>query len=63
MTGAQIALLGLVFVLRALIIFSIVSMCAARLRQVIVKRKNLGAVFGKVEGWVLVVIAVGLFVG
>ena len=62
-TSAQIVLLGLVFAAQALIIFSIVSMCAARLRQVILKRKNLGAIFGKLEGWVLVIIAVGLFVG
>lgn len=61
-TGAQIAILGLTFALQALIIFSIVSLCAARLRQVILKRKNLGAVFGKLEGWVLVIIAIGLFV-
>ncbi len=61
-TSLQIALLGLIFAAQALIVFSIVSMCAARLRQVILKRKNLGAVFGKLEGWVLVIIAVGLFV-
>lgn len=61
-TSLQIAMLGLTFAAQALIVFSLVSMCAARLRQVILKRKNLGAVFGKIEGWVLVIIAVGLFV-
>lgn len=61
-TSAQIALLGLIFAAQALAVFSIVSVCAARLRQFILKRKNIGTLFGKIEGWVLVIIAVGLFV-
>ena len=61
-TSMQIAVLGLTFAAQGLIVFSIVSICAARLRQVIISRKNIGATLGKIEGWVLVIIAVGLFV-
>ena len=56
----QIALLGLIFAAQALVVFSIVSMCAARLRKIILRKKNIGAMFGKVEGAVLTLIALGL---
>ena len=59
----QILLLGLTFAIQALIVFSIVSVCADQMRRVILKRKNIGRILGKIEGWVLVIIAVGLFIG
>ena len=58
----QIALLGLTFAIQGLIIFSLVAICAGRLREVILKNKNLGKVFGIVEGVVLSLIAVALIV-
>lgn len=58
----QILMLGLIFAVQALAVFSIVSMCAARLRRIILRQKNIGAIFGKVEGAVLTLIAVGLLI-
>lgn len=58
----QIALLGLTFAIQGLIIFSLVAICAGRLREVILKNKNLGKVFGIVEGVVLSLIAIALIV-
>ena len=58
----QIALLGLTFAIQGLIIFSLVAICAGRLREVILKNKNLGRVFGIIEGAVLSLIAIALIV-
>ena len=59
-TSLQIAMLGLIFAVQGLIVFSIVSVCADRLRRIILRKKNIGAIFGKVEGAVLALIALGL---
>ena len=56
----QIALLGLTFALQALVIFSIVSICAGRLRKIIINNKNIGKILGTVEGIVLTAIAIVL---
>lgn len=56
----QIALLGLTFAIQGLVIFSLVAVCADRLRKVILGNKNLGKFFGIVEGAVLSLIAIGL---
>ena len=56
----QIALLGLTFAIQGLIIFSVVSICAGKLRKVILKNKNIGKVFGIIEGIVLSLIAIAL---
>ncbi len=58
----QIALLGLTFAIQGLVIFSLVAVCADRLRKVILGNKNLGKFFGIVEGAVLSLIAIGLIV-
>ena len=58
----QIAMLGLTFAFQALIVFSIVSICAASLRRFILRKKNIGGIFGKIEGAVLIIIAIGLFI-
>lgn len=56
----QIILLGLTFALQGFIIFSIVAICAGRLRKVILKNKNLNKIFSVVEGSVLTIIALAL---
>ena len=58
----QILFLGATFAIQALIIFSIVSICAGRLRKIIIKNKNLGKIFGRIEGTVLTLIALALIV-
>ena len=61
-SSLQILFLGAVFALQALIIFSIVSFCAGRLRKFIIKNKNLGKFFGRIEGSVLTLIALALII-
>lgn len=56
----QIALLGLTFAIQALVIFSIIAFCAAHLRKIILKNKNLGKNFAIIEGTVLTGIAITL---
>ena len=58
----QIALLGLTFAIQALVIFSIVAICAGKLRKVIIKNKNLGKILGTVESIVLTAIAIMLII-
>ena len=56
----QIALLGLTFAIQGLIIFSLVAICAGKLRKIILKNKNLGKTFALIEGVVLSGIALAL---
>ena len=56
----QIAFLGLTFAIQGLIIFSLVAICAGRLRKILIQNKNLGRVFAIVEGVVLSLIAIAL---
>ena len=56
----QIALLGLIFALQAVIIFSLIAICAGRLHKIIIKKKNLGKIFAIIEGTVLTAIALAL---
>ena len=58
----QIALLGLTFAVQGLVIFSLVAICAGRLRNLILKNKNLGKIFGIIEGVVLSLIAIALII-
>ena len=58
--SAQIAAFGLIFAVQGLAVFSIVSVCAARLRRLITSRRDIGKIFGRVEGGVLTLIALGL---
>lgn len=56
----QIALLGITFALQAVLIFSVIAVCAGRLRKLIMAKRNLGKVFVIIEGTVLSVIALAL---
>ena len=56
----RILFLGVVFAAQALIIFSAVAMFAGRVRNLILRKKNVGQVLNFVEAVVLALIAVGL---
>lgn len=56
----QIALLGITFAIQAVLIFSAIAVCAGRLRKLIITKRNLGKIFGIIEGAVLSVIALAL---
>ena len=55
-----ILFLGVVFAAQALIIFSIVSLFAGRVRNLLLRKKNIGQLLNFVEAVVLAIIAVGL---
>ena len=56
----QILFLGVVFAAQALIIFSIIALFAGRVRNLILRKKNIGQILNFVEAAVLTLIAVGL---
>ena len=56
----QILLLGVTFAVQAVIIFSCVAMFAGRVRQLILRKRNVGQVLNFVEAAVLTLIAAGL---
>ena len=60
--GASLTILflGVVFAAQALIIFSIVAIFAGRVRNLILRKKNIGQLLNLVEAAVLTLIAVGL---
>lgn len=53
----HIALLGFIFAVQAFVIFSGIAICAGRIRTQILRKKNLGLIFGRIEGCVLTLIA------
>lgn len=59
-SSLQILFLGVVFAAQALIIFSIVALFAGRVRNLILRKKNIGQILNFVEALVLALIAVGL---
>lgn len=59
-SSLQILFLGVVFAAQALIIFSIVAIFAGRVRNLILRKKNIGQILNFVEALVLALIAVGL---
>lgn len=59
-SSLQILFLGVVFAAQALIIFSIIALCAGRVRNLILRKKNIGQILNFVEAAVLTLIAVGL---
>lgn len=61
-SSIQILFLGFIFAMQALLIFTIVSICAGHLSKVINKNKNLGKIFGRIEGIVLSLIALALII-
>lgn len=59
--GRQIALLGLLFAAQAFLIFSSVALCAGRLRRILFRKKGIGRTLNIIQGVVLLIIAVLLF--
>lgn len=56
----QIALLGLTFAVQAFVIFSAIAVAADKVRNLILRKKNLGQILSYTESFVLAVIAVSL---
>ncbi len=56
----QIILLGFTFAVQAFVIFSCVAIFAGKLRNLILRKKNLGTIFAYVEAAVLTLIAISL---
>ena len=56
----QILFLGVVFAAQALIIFSAIAIFAGRVRNLILRKKNIGQILNFTEAAVLALIAVGL---
>lgn len=58
----QIILLGVTFAVQAFLIFSAIAICADKVRNLILRKKNLGQLFNYVEGIVLAIIALTLLI-
>ncbi|MBQ7199397.1 MAG: LysE family translocator [Selenomonadaceae bacterium] len=58
----QIILLGVTFAVQAFLIFSAMAICAGKVRNLILRKKNLGQIFNYVEGLVLAIIALTLLI-
>ncbi len=55
--SGQIALLGFLFAAQAFLIFTVVALCAGRLRRSLLKKKGIGRTLNRVQGVVLLIIA------
>ena len=58
----QIIFLGFTFAVQAFVIFSAMAICAGKLRNLILRKKNLGQLFNCVEASVLTIIALTLII-
>lgn len=58
----QIAFLGFIFGLQTLIIFSLVAVCASKVRDYILNIKNFNKIMGYVQGFVLLFISIALVI-
>lgn len=58
----QIAFLGFIFGLQTLIIFSLVAVCAGKVRDYILNIKNFNKIMGYVQGFVLLFISIALVI-
>ena len=58
----QIIFLGATFAVQAFVIFSAMAICAGKLRNLILRKKNLGQLFNYVEASVLAIIALTLII-
>ena len=58
----QIIFLGVTFSIQAFIIFSALAICAGKVRNLILRKKNLGQLFNYVEALVLGIIALTLII-
>ncbi len=59
--GRQIALLGFLFAVQAFLVFSVVALCAGRLRRILFRKQGIGRVLNITQGIILLFIAVLLF--
>ena len=60
--GLQIAFLGFIFGLQTLIVFSLVAVCAGKVRDYILNIKNFNKIMGYVQGIVLIGISLALII-
>ena len=58
----QIILLGVTFAAQAFLIFAAIAICAGKVRNLILRKKNLGQIFNYVEALVLFIIALTLLI-
>ena len=58
----QIIFLGVTFAVQAFLIFAAMAICAGKIRNLILRKKNLGQIFNYVEGFVLIFIALTLLI-
>ena len=58
----HIALLGLTFAIQAFVIFSLIALAAGKVRNLLLRRKNLGQILNFVEATVLTIIALTLLI-
>ena len=58
----QIILLGVTFAIQAFLIFAAIAICAGKVRNLILRKKNLGQIFNYVEALVLFIIALTLLI-
>lgn len=58
----QIAFLGFIFGLQTLIVFSLVAVCAGKVRDYILNIKNFNKIMGYVQGIVLIGISLALII-
>ena len=58
----QIIFLGVTFAVQAFLIFAAIAICAGKIRNLILRKKNLGQIFNYVEGFVLIFIALTLLI-
>ena len=58
----QIALLGAIFALQAFVIFSVIALCAGKVRDFIARKRNLNHTLGIVQGVVLLIISLAILV-
>ena len=58
----QIIFLGVTFAVQAFLIFAAMAICAGKIRNLILRKKNLGQIFNYVEGFVLIFIALTILI-
>ena len=56
----QIGLLGLTFSIQAAILFSIATICAGQLKDTLIRHESFPLIMSRVEGTLLLLIAIGL---
>ena len=59
-SSLQIGLLGLTFSIQAAILFSIAAICAGQLKDTLIRHESFPLIMSRVEGTLLLLIAIGL---